>query len=143
MNPATKENTAITQSQLALHLMVSELSVKTNPTIISEKTIVNDVPAGLQINTDQHKLAAVIDSLMNKVIGHTTSSSLRVSAKNYGNVTLLYIKDKSRLNSPAFANSLVEVEKLAEELRGSVSVTSYRNDVTTVALSFMNIPCAA
>ena len=137
--PVTNENKAATQSQLALHLMVSKLSVKTTPSNPSEKTIVNDVPSWLQVNTDQHKLAAIISRLLDKVIDHTDSSRIRICAKNYHNVTILHIKDKSRLNSPAFANSLVEVQELAEELRGSVSVTSYRNDVTTVALSFMNV----
>jgi len=131
-----------TQSFLALHLMVSELS-KSIPSRIHEKTIVNDIPAGLRVSADQHQLAAVIGSLLDTVIGHTRSKQIRISAKSYGNVTLLHIKDKSQLNSPDFANSLVDVQELAEKLNGNVSVTSYRNEVTTVAFSFMNLPDAA
>jgi nitrate/nitrite-specific signal transduction histidine kinase len=143
-NSYTQASKASTQSQVALHLMINQLSVSTLPTAIRrENVVVNDIPAALYVHTDAHKLAAVIGSLLNTVIGHSKNSYIRVSAKSYGDVTLVHIKDNGRLNSPAFAGSLIEIQQLAERIGGSVSVTSYRNDVTTVALSFVNLPAAA
>jgi hypothetical protein len=143
-NSYTADPKPTTQSQVALHLMVNQLSVSAMPSAIRrENVVVNDIPAALYVHADAHKLAAVIGSLLNTVIGHSNNSYIRVTAKTYGDVTLVHIKDNGRLNSPAFAGSLVAIQDLAERIGGSVSVTSYRNDVTTVALTFMNLPIAA
>jgi hypothetical protein len=143
-NSYAQASKASTQSQVALHLMINQLSVSTLPTAIRrENVVVNDIPAAMYVHTDAHKLAAVIGGLLNTVIGHSSNSYIRVSAKSYGHVMLVHIKDNGRLNSPGFAGSLADIQKLAERIGGSVSVTSYRNDVTTVALSFVNLPAAA
>lgn len=135
MNFVTTES----QSQVALHLMVNQLSVSTMPQATRHKTtVVNDIPAAMYVTTDPQRLAAVIGSVMNAVIGHSSNGSIRISAKNYGNVMLLHFKENSRINSPEFAGRLVEIQDMAERIGGSVSVTSYRNDVTTVALSFVS-----
>ena len=127
-----------TQSQVALHLMINQLSVSSLPSAMRRQSVVvNDIPSGLCVNTDAHKLAAVLGSLLN------TNSYIRISAKTYGNVALLHIKDNCRLNSPAFACSLVKIQELAERIGGSVGVTSYRNGITTIAFSFVNHPIAA
>lgn len=128
-----------TQSQVALHLMINQLSVSTLPTALRHRSIiVNDIPVGLKVNTDAHKLAAVLGSLLHTVIAHTNDSYIRFSAKQYHNVTLVHIKENSRLNSPAFASRLCEIQTMAEAIGGSVGVTSYRNEVTTIALSVVD-----
>jgi hypothetical protein len=137
MNSNTSGNTF-----LNLYAMVSQLSTTSLP-LDHERTIVNDIPGSLKISANQHKVALVISRLLAKVADHAAGSDINVSAKTYGNVTLLHFKNKSRLNSPEFANSLVNIQELAEELNGNVCVTSYRNDITTVAFSFMNIKEAA
>jgi hypothetical protein len=127
------------QSQVALHLMVTRLSVNSMPAAMRCRSIiVNDIPEGLRINTDEQKLAAVLGSLLHTVISHANDSYIRISAKQYHNVTLLHIKENSRLNSPSFAQRLCEVQEIAEKIGGSVSVTSYRNEITTIALSVVN-----
>jgi hypothetical protein len=99
---------------------------------------VNDVPSSFQVKTDAHKLATVIHTLLNTVMNHSESGSISISARKYHQVTLLHIKEKSRINTPDFAQRLIEVQTLAEDIGGSVSVTSYRNDVTTIALSVID-----
>lgn len=132
-------NTTSTQSQVALHLMINQLSLSTLPTAMRRQSIiVNDIPQRMYVTTDAHKLAAVLGSLLNTVISHTSNAYIHISAKNYGNVMLLHIKENSRLNSPSFAGKLVEIQEMAERIGGNVSVTSYRNEVTTVAFSFVN-----
>lgn len=132
------------QSEVALHLMINQLSISVLPSAMRRQSVVvNDIPAALHVNTDAHKLAAVLGSLLNTVVGHSNNSYIRISAKTYGNVALLHIKDNCRLNSPAFACRLVEIQQLAERIGGSVGVTSYRNGITTVAFSFITHPVAA
>jgi hypothetical protein len=134
-------NTTSTQSQVALHLMINQLSVSTLPTAMRRQSIiVNDIPQSMYVNTDAHKLAAVLGTLLNTVITHTSNTYIHISAKNYGDVMLLHIKENSRLNSPSFAGKLAEIQEMAEHIGGNVSVTSYRNEITTVAFSFVNTP---
>ncbi len=145
MNQSARGTTkTATQSQVALHVMISQLSVSTMPAAIERRNVVvNDIPQKMLVNIDAHKLAAVLGSLLQTVNTHTNNSYIRISAKHYGNVTLLHIKENSRLNSPAFAGSLVAIQEMAERIGGNVSVTSYRNEVTTVAFSFVNQSLAA
>ena len=138
------ENNTSTQSQVALHLMVNQLSISTMPSAVRrQNVVVNDVPSTLYFHGNEQKLAAVLGSLLTTIIGHSQNSQLRISAKSYGNVIVLHLRENSRLNSPSFATSLVRVQELADRIGGSVSVTSYRNKVTTVAFSFLSIPVAA
>lgn len=134
-------NTPSTQSQVALHLMINQLSVSTLPTAMRRQSIiVNDIPKTMYVTTDAHRLAAVLGSLLNTVISHTSNTYIHISAKNYGDVMLLHIKENSRLNSPSFAGKLAEIQEMAERIGGNVSVTSYRNEITTVAFSFVSAP---
>lgn len=132
------------QGQVALHLMINQLSVSTLPSAIRHRNIlINDIPSELYVNADQHKLAAVLGSLLHTVIGHSNDSYIRISAKKYGNVMLVHFKENNHLNGHAFTASLNHAQKLAESIGGNVTVTSYRNDITTIALSFVNLPVAA
>ena len=108
-----------------------------------QNMIVNKIPAELYVNADMHKLAAVIGSLMNTMINYTHNSPIHISVKNYGNVMLLHLRSNTRLNNPAFANCLVKVQQLAENIGGTVGMTSSRNEITTVALSFIRDKLAA
>ena len=133
-----------TLSQIGLHLLVNQLSISTLPEATRKKScVINEIPGELMIHTDSSKLAAVLGQLIITMISHSHEASIRISAKKYGNVVLLHLKENCRLNSPAFATSLVAIQHLADRIGGNVSVTSYRNEVTTVALSFINRPVAA
>lgn len=126
-------------NHVRLHLLVNQLSISTMPEAIRKKShVINEIPGELMIHTDASRLAAVLGQLLITMISHSHDSSIRISAKKYGKVILLHLKENSRLNSPAFATSLVEIQHLADRIGGNVSVTSYRNEVTTVALSFID-----
>ena len=71
------------------------------------------------------------------------STESLISAKNYSNVMLLRLRSNSRLNNTGFANSLAKLQQLAENIGGTVGITSSRNEVTTVALSFISGRLAA
>ena len=105
--------------------------------------LVNDVSENFFVEVDEQKLSTLFCKLLDLVITHTSNTQIRISAKKFGEVTILYLKEKSRLNSPAFAVRLTEIQQLAENIIGQVSVTSYRHEVTTVALSFVSKTAAA
>lgn len=136
--------TTIPQSNTNLHGMINLLSVSNMPSAIRRRSIlVNEIPSELLVNADEQKLAAVLGMLLHTVIDHTNDSCIRISAKVYGNVTLVHIKENIHPYGRAFNCKIEEAQKLAEKIGGNVTVTSYRNDVTTIALSFMNLSAAA
>ena len=134
-----------TQSHLPLHLIVSRISNGSLSSATRKNSfIINDVPNDLEVNTDEHMLATVFGSLLNTVINNTENCCIRISAKLYGRVVLLHLKESHRLNSPAFAGNLRQVQQLAEKIGGTVSISNDRNEVTTIVFSFVNnLPLAA
>jgi hypothetical protein len=133
-----------TQSQVALHLMVSRISAGSLPSATRKNSfIINDVPADLHANTDENMLATVFGSLLNTVITHTENCCIRISAKLYGRVVLLQLKESSRLNSRAFADNLRQVQQLAEKIGGTVSISNNYTEASTIVFSFVNNPSLA
>lgn len=134
-----------TQNHVALHLMVNRISASSLPSATRKNSfIINDVPADLQTSTDENMLATIFGSLLNTVITHTENCCIRISAKVYGKVVLLHLKETHRLNSPAFAGNIRQLQQLAEKIGGTVSVSNNRNEATTIVFSFINnLPLAA
>ncbi len=129
----------LTQSHVGLHLMVNRISTGSLPSATRKNSfIINDVPDDLEVNTDEHMLATVFGSLLNTVINNSENCCIRISAKLYGRVVLLHLKESHRLNCPAFAGNLRQVQQLAEKIGGTVSVSNERNEATTIVFSFVN-----
>ena len=136
-------NAPAKQSNIALHLMINQLSVSTLPdTIKNENTIINQVPTDLQVHTDAQKLAGVIGSLMSTMISNTKNTVLTISVKEYSNVILLHISGNTDFNQKKITRELTRVQHLAECIGGTVGLTSYHNNNATVALSFINSKAA-
>lgn len=109
----------------------------------NKSVIVNDIPGDLFIDTDTELVASIFAGLLAAVVKNAKESYIRLSVKVYGNVLLLHIKDHNNFNYCPVENKLKQLLPLAEKIGGSVSVTSQRNNVTTFAFSFPNLPLAA
>jgi signal transduction histidine kinase len=135
----------LTQSQVTLHLMVSRISASSLSAATRKNSfIVNDVPTDLRAQTDENMLATVFGSLLNTVITHTENCCIRVSAKIYGRVVLLQLKETHRFHSHALAVNLRQVQQLAERIGGTVSVSNNGREASTIVFSFTNnLPLAA
>lgn len=134
-----------TPNNIGLHLMVSRISASSVPSATRKNSfIINDIPEDLQANANENMLATIFGSLLNAVITHTENCCIRISAKIYGRVAMLHLKETHRLDTPAFAGSLRQVQQLAEKIGGAVSVSNKRNEATTIVFSFINnLPLAA
>jgi hypothetical protein len=134
-----------TQSHVALHLMVNRISAGSLSSAAKKNSfILNDVPADMQATTDEDMLATVFGSLLNTVISHTENCCIRISAKSYGRIVLLHLKEPYRLTSPAFGGNLKQIQQLAEKIGGTVSISNNRSEATTIVFSFVNnLPLAA
>lgn len=101
---------------------------------------INEIPAHLQFSADKQMLTSVLNGLFSAVVINATDSCIRLSAKSYGNMVLLQVKESSSLNSSSFENEVRKLQPMAEKMRGSVEVTSHRKELTTITFAFPNIP---
>ena len=129
----------------SLHHLVNHLSDDLAPAARRNKNlIINNVPEDICSEINQNLVASVLSRLINVIIMHTAENScIRISAKMFGNLVLLHVKDDGYLNYDSISNNLAEIQSQAEKMGGFVGFTSYRNKLTTIAFSFMNIPKAA
>ena len=90
--------------------------------------------------TDQKIVASVLSGVLSAVVSHTAATCIHVSAKTYGNVVFVRVRDTSGLNIDAIESDVNKLRPLAEKMRGSVGVTNQRKKLTTVTLGFPNLP---
>lgn len=134
---AMQEN--LTLQQLAARLVQSFLPVATR----NKNHFINDIPDDLFIGADPELVASILSGLLGTVTKNAHESCIRISARVYGNVVLVHVKDYNNLNYLPSENGLQQLQPLAEKIGGSVGVTSQRQNVTTFAFSFPNMPMAA
>jgi hypothetical protein len=103
----------------------------------------NDIPEDLCIDTDSELVATVMSGLMYAVVRNAKESCIRLSAKTYGNVVLVHVKDCNNSDYCQVETGLKQLMPVAEKMGGCVSVTSQRHKVATFAFTFPNLPMAA
>lgn len=129
----------VLDQDFSLHLMINRLIINTMPLASRQQCIIsNEIQPGFFVEADEKKLLTVTGNLLNAVIAHSTNCSLAISAKQIGHVILLHVKVNSRLYSRPFAEKLAGVQEMALKAGASVSVTSFRNNLTTLAIGFMS-----
>jgi hypothetical protein len=144
-NVFTQNNSSGTQAPVGLQVMVNRISTSSLPAAIRKHSfIVNDIPADISVSTDENMLATVFGSLLNTVITHTENCCIRISAKLYGKVVLVNLREIHQANGQAFRGSLRQIQQLAEKIGGAVSISRGQTKETTILFSFANnLPLAA
>jgi hypothetical protein len=139
------KNITTTEDTIGLQVMVGRITAGTVSAASRKHSfVVNDVPSDILVGTDEHMLAAVFGSLLNTVISHTDNCCIRISAKLYGNVVLVNLKESYAVSGHAFTGSIRQVQQLAERIGGAVSICNEKTRETSIILSFANnLPLAA
>lgn len=124
----------------SLYNVVGRLIKSLTPAAIRHKNyIVNDVSVEIRTEVNENLLAAVLGSLINAILRNTQNSCIRITAKFYGNVISLHIEDNGCINYSSISQNLAGIQPQIEKLNGFIGVTSYRNKLTTIAFSFVNM----
>ena len=133
------------KNPLPLHVIVDRISISSISSATQRHSfIVNDVPADMQVTTDENMLATVLGSLLNTIITHSKNCCIRVSAKLFGKVALIQLKETHSFNDESFNGNIRQLQNLAEKIGGTISICRDRSKETTVVFSFANdIPLAA
>lgn len=129
-----------TIDKVCLFDVIDRLSESLEPLSFSRNTsIINDVPPDLFVGTDKNLVASVLGNLLNQLINGAGASTIQVSAKLFGNVVLLHLKNQSGNDLTPIVQNIQSIQPMIEKLKGFVGITSHRNNRTTIAFSFVNM----
>jgi hypothetical protein len=129
-----------TIDSVCLFDVIDRLSESLEPLSFSKSTvIINDVSPDLFVGTDRNLVASVLGSLLNQLISGTGSNTIQISAKLYGNVVLLHLKNLAGNDFTPVVQNIQSIQPMIEKLKGFVGITSHRNNRTTIAFSFVDM----
>lgn len=124
-----------------LHELTTRLIQNLIPKASSNKSFfVNDIPGQLPLRTNQQMFASVLNGLLLAIVTHSKDSCIRLSAKMYGNVVLVKVKNSTQSNTGAVENEVRKLQPIAEKMLGSISVNKHRKNLTTITFGFSNLP---
>lgn len=120
-------------SNVALHQLVDKLIIGLLPIAVSRKSfIVNDVPPGAMVSTDENMLSLILSTLLSRAVTATQSQCVRVDADATGDCTVIKLKDRTGSFYKAVCRSLKQEQMIAEKIGGFISINQHGNgDIIT------------
>lgn len=108
-----------------------------NKAASNKNFFVNDIPDHLQLEGKHSQLiASVLGGLLAAVVSYARDSRIWLSAKLYGNVILVHVKNSNGFHANAIEGQLQQLQALAGKSRGSVGYTSHQNNITSLTFGF-------
>lgn len=138
-----KEYKMFQHKQPLQRLVDSIVSQITPETVAGNSRIVNEINPLLVLKTDPEIVESVIRDLITTLLENNRNRHIRISAKEYGNILLVHVKDFNNEN-PTMSETLpFSIIDKAKMISGYVGVTRHFDNTTVVAFSFPNLPLAA
>ncbi len=119
------------------------ITVKLESVVRKQSFFVNEVQRNLPLNADRHVVTNVLDFLFQGVLNETSSSCIRISAKEYSQVLLIHIYDNHECGYGAGNVVSEQIRVEASKIGGFVGITRHQKNQTVIAFSFPNVPMAA
>src|SRR5881394_1016210 len=111
------------ESYFTLSELVDQLATSLLPQTVEKKSvIVNEVQQEMPVHADKDILATVLSNLLIITVAHTENNCIRVRAKFYGNIILVHVKNDDSSHDGAIAQSLKQIQPLAEKLGGCIAI---------------------
>ncbi len=121
-----------------LYELVARLITSFLPAAVRNHNIfVNEVPADLPVEHNNEWIASIITGLIAIAATNTTGNFIRFSARKYGHVIVLEMQE---FNKISFNTDLRQLQRLAEKIGGSLSITVQNPDKSITTFSFPNLP---
>ena len=105
----------------------------------SKSFFVNEIPHHLQLDTDPQMFASVFNGLIAAVVSYTSDSCIRMTAKVYGSVVLVKVKNSNSSNIYDIEAEVQKFKPIVESINGSVHVTSQHKKMTTITFGFTHL----
>jgi hypothetical protein len=145
MTPVTQAPFPVTLPEIiSLQQLTSGLiNSFTIPALRNRNLLVNNITEDLLIDSNAQVVASILSGVLSAVVSHSKNSSISLSAKLYGDVVLIHIKDYNNAIGYTIDGGWQRVQALAVKIGGFINITNQRQNVTTIAFSFPNLPMAA
>ena len=103
-----------------------------------KSTFINEIPAELPVLANKEILTSLLSSLLYIIARCSRDTRIRINAKSFHDVMVLHIKDSSSNDSYRVLSEFEHLKIYAQQIAGSLEITSQRNKETTIAFSFVN-----
>jgi len=108
-----------------------------------ESFIINDISPAIMVTTDELLLATVISNLLSMSVSRNRRSCIRVTAKVFSNVILLFVRDQKRSEKQITNEDFARLQPLAYKVGGCITISSQDQWEETLALSFLDLAAVA
>lgn len=121
-----------------LHQLVDRLITSFLPAAVRNHTIfINEVPVELPVEHNNEWVASIITGMITIAATTTTNNCILFSAKQYGHVIVLEMQE---FNKIPLNTDFRQIQRLAEKIGGSLSITVQSPEKSSMLFSFPNLP---
>ena len=125
--------------QSDLRELINILLISYQPVAEEQKsTFINEIPEDLPVLARKEILTSLLSSLFYIIARCSRETRIRINAKCFHDVMVLHIKDSSSNDSYRILSEFEHLRIFAQQIAGSLEITSQRNKETTIAFSFVN-----
>jgi|SRR5688500_12614950 len=98
--------------------------------------VINDVPVGLPMATDENFMALILGNLLSDVICHTENDCIRISASKNGLLAVISLKNNTISYDKSFVLSMQTLQLTAQKMGGVIKIDKNEGHGTILAISF-------
>lgn len=121
-----------------LHQLVDRFIASFLPAAVRNHNIfINEVPAELPVEHNNEWVASIISGMITIAATNTTNNCILFSAKQYGHVIVLEMQEFNKIPQNT---ELRQIQRLAEKIGGSLSITVQNPEKSIILFSFPNLP---
>ena len=137
-----KQATSIVSGEL--HFLAEDIVKELYPTtVLNNCFVTNDIPRKILIETEKHLVATALENIIATVVKPAMNSQIQLTAKVFGDVILIQVKDHNTLNRQKLEQGLKNLQPLADRLGGVIGISHPTNKSTSIAFSFPNLALIA
>lgn len=98
--------------------------------------VINDVPLGLPMATDENFMARILGNLLSDIVSHTENDCIRISASKNGMLAVISMKNKTITYDKSFVLCMQTLQLIAQEMGGIIKIDKNEDHGTIMAVSF-------
>lgn len=125
------------QTRQQLKQLIDQLLQTVIPVSVQRRNlIINDVPPGLPITTDENLVALVMGNLLQMVIDHTEDDCVRVGIVPNSQLSTISMKNNSLLQNKSFILALETIQVIAQRMGGVISIDKQESSHLLLVINF-------
>jgi len=98
--------------------------------------IINDVPVGLPMTTNENIMALILGNLLSDIVTHTENDCIRISAFQNGLLAVISMKNNTITYDKSFVLRMQALQLTAQKMGGVIKIDKNEGHGTIMAVSF-------